>query len=212
MVGAQHPDLVGQQLPEQLQRGRGIATLAGPVGDVAAGSQDVGVVGAQHPDQVGQQLPGQLQRGRGIATLAGPVGDVAAGGQDVGVIGAQHPDQVGQQLPGQLQRGRGVTALAGPVGDVAAGGQDVGVVGALQVPSVGEFFGVVLKRVPVAAKLAVVPGQGVVEAEAVFVCGCGGGVQFCFQDDDLEPDVAVRSLEGAKDGLGGVLLLGGTGR
>ena len=50
-----------------------------------------------------------------------------------------------------------------------------------------------------------------VEAEAVFVGGCGGGgVQFGFQDDDLEPDVAAWALEGAEDGLGGFLLVGGT--
>ena len=73
--------IVGQQLPEQLQRGRGIAVLASPSGDVGAGGQSVGVVRAQHPDLVGQQLPEQLQRGRGIATLTGPAGDVGAGGQ-----------------------------------------------------------------------------------------------------------------------------------
>ena len=55
MIRAQHPDPVGKQFPGQLQRGRGIARLAAPVGDVVAGGQDVGVVGAQHPDQLGQQ-------------------------------------------------------------------------------------------------------------------------------------------------------------
>jgi hypothetical protein len=35
MVRAQHPDLVGQQLPEGLQRGRGITTLAGPADGIA---------------------------------------------------------------------------------------------------------------------------------------------------------------------------------
>ena len=35
----------------------GITALAGPVGDVAAGGQDVGVIGVRHLDLIGQQLP-----------------------------------------------------------------------------------------------------------------------------------------------------------
>ena len=83
-------------------------------------------------------------------------------------------------------------------------------VGALQAPSVAEFFGGVPKRVHVAAKLTVVPGQGVVQAETILVRGRGSSVQFCFQDDDLEPDVAAGAIKGAQEGLGGVLLLDGT--
>ena len=41
-VGTQDPDPVGQQLLGQLQRARGITTLAGPEGDVVTGDQDVG--------------------------------------------------------------------------------------------------------------------------------------------------------------------------
>ena len=78
----------------------------------------------------------------------------------------------------------------------------------MQEPPVGEFFDGMLKRLRVAAKLAIVPGQCVVQAETVLFCGGGGGVQFCFQDDDLEPDVAAGAGKGAQDGLGGVLLLG----
>ena len=71
------------------------------------------------------------------------------------MVRAQDPGQVGQQLPEQPQRRPGITPMAGPGGDVAAGGQDVEMVGVLQAASVGEFFGGMLKRVRVAAKVAV---------------------------------------------------------
>ena len=62
MVGAQHTPLIRQQLRKQPQRLPLIAHLAGPVRDVVAGSERVGVVAAQHPLVVRQQLGQQPQR------------------------------------------------------------------------------------------------------------------------------------------------------
>ena len=80
----------------------------------------------------------------------------------------------------------------------------------MQAPPAAEFFGGVLERVRVAAEVAVIPGQGMMQAEKILVRGCGGGVQLCFQDDDLEPDVAAGAIKGTEDGLSGILLLGCT--
>jgi hypothetical protein len=117
---------VGQQLEVQAQGGGGIAALGGPVCDVVAGGQGVGVAGAQDGFPVGQQFLVQAQGGGGVPALAGPVCDVVAGGQGVGVAGALDGFLVGQQLLVQAQRRSGVPAVASPGCDVGAGGQGVG--------------------------------------------------------------------------------------
>ena len=71
MVRAQHPLLIGQQLPEQPQRLAGITALPGERRDVAPGGEGVGMVRAQHPLLIGQQLPEQPERLAGITALPG---------------------------------------------------------------------------------------------------------------------------------------------
>ena len=83
------------------RQGDGLAGAArGPVGEgeVAAGSQGVGVVGAQDAFAGGQGL---LAQGDGLAGAArAPVGagEVAAGVQGLGVVGAQDRCLFGDQL------------------------------------------------------------------------------------------------------------------
>ena len=72
--GAEHPRLVGQQLPEQPQRLARLAGLPGPGGDVVAGCERVGMVRAEHPRLVGQQLLEQPQRLAIVAALTGETG------------------------------------------------------------------------------------------------------------------------------------------
>src|SRR5580700_5133773 len=71
--------------------------LFGPVGEVVAGAQGVGVLGAGDPLADGQQ-GGVLVLGPGrVPRLPGPVGEVGTGAQGVGVLGAQDPLADGQQ-------------------------------------------------------------------------------------------------------------------
>ena len=76
--------------------------LPGPVGDVVAGGQGVGVVGAEDPLLVGQQRGEQLQCAAGVPGLPGPAGDVAAGGQGAEVVGAESLKEI--PVPGLPQR------------------------------------------------------------------------------------------------------------
>jgi hypothetical protein len=66
-----------------------VACLPGPVGEVGAIGQGVGVLGAGDPLAEGQQR-GELVAGGGrIPSHAGPGSEVGAIGQGVGVLGAE---------------------------------------------------------------------------------------------------------------------------
>ena len=110
MVGAQYPQLVGEQLLEAADGGRWISGLAAPEGEAAPRGQGVGVVGAEHPQPVGEQLLEARPRRPPGPRPCPPEGEVAPGGQGVGVVGAEHPQPVGEQL---LERGRGARRVPG---------------------------------------------------------------------------------------------------
>ena len=158
--------------------------LPGPVGEVVAGGQGVGVLGAQDPFVDGQQ-GGELVAGPGrIPGLPGPVGEVGAGGQGVGVLGAQDPFADGQQ-GGVLVAGPGrIPGLPGPAGEVAAGGQGVGVLGAPDPFADGQQGGELVAgpgRIPGLARsswarsVAGGQGVGVLGAQDPFADGQQGG-------------------------------------
>ena len=88
VVGAEHPQPVGQQLLERGGGARRVPRLPPPGGEVVPGEQGVRVVGAEHPQLVGQQL---LERGGGarrVPRLPPAVGEVGPGAQGVRVVGA----------------------------------------------------------------------------------------------------------------------------
>ena len=74
VVGAQHPQDVGEQVAEWAAARRA-ARPRPAMGELGAGGEGVGVVGAQHPQDVGEQvavgaaarpgLPGLARHGRG---------------------------------------------------------------------------------------------------------------------------------------------------
>ena len=55
MIGAQHPDPVGEQPFEFGDRAADVPARPAPEGEVAAGGQGVGMIGAQHPLLLGEQ-------------------------------------------------------------------------------------------------------------------------------------------------------------
>jgi hypothetical protein len=97
MIGAEHPFQVGKQRLQEPQRFLGVATHAGPIGDVVAGLERIRLIAAEHPLLVRKQRPKEPQRFLGVAAVAGPAGDVVADRERLRVAGAEHPLQVGEQ-------------------------------------------------------------------------------------------------------------------
>jgi hypothetical protein len=107
--------------------------LAGPVREVGAGGQGVGVLCAEHPLADGQQRGELAAGGSRVPGLPGPVREDSAGDEGVRVLGAEIVLAAGEDLPVQVSGGAGITGVpqvaGGPVGCLARvgdGGQDVG--------------------------------------------------------------------------------------
>lgn len=96
MVGAHHPNVIGQQFFEFVGRSGYFNCRASPEGEVVAGCEGVGVVGAQHPNSVGQQPRGLLGGAGVISALALPNCQHEASAQRVGMVGPKHPALVGE--------------------------------------------------------------------------------------------------------------------
>ena len=133
----------------QPQRPAHVACLAGPVRDVVAGGERVGVVAAQHPLLIRQQLQCSAQP-RGVARLAGPVRDVLRGER----VGWSRPSTRSVRQHSRKAAAPVRRPLAGPARDVAAGGERVGVVAAQHPLWSGSSAGGQPQRLTRVARLA----------------------------------------------------------
>ena len=156
MLGALDPLADGQQGGELVAGPGRIPRLPGPVGELVAGGQGVGVLGALDPLADGQQ-GGELVAGPGrIPRIPGPAGEFVTGAQGARVLGAQDPLADGQQ-GGELVAGPGrIPRLPGPAGEMVAGGQGVRVLGPVGV-TVPVRVGDQLEQVPGRRVAAAIP-------------------------------------------------------
>jgi hypothetical protein len=87
VVGAEHPQQIGEQLLEGGHRAGGVAGLPRQRARLGRNLRVSGWPGP-HPHLVGEELLVGSHRVGGVAGLAPPMGEVGPGGEGVGVVGA----------------------------------------------------------------------------------------------------------------------------
>ena len=105
MVWAEGVFAVGEEFGVQAEGFAGVAQFAGPVGDVVAGGEGVGVVWAEGVFEVGEEFAGQAEGFAGVTHLTGPVGNLRSDRESLGVrqvASLQEASRAGQGGPGVL--------------------------------------------------------------------------------------------------------------